>query len=719
MEAASPPSLRSLQGYRSTRSLRSMKEPEQLLEDILRQTLYAMGLDEEDVSKVDELIKKLKQEKTLPKETEKEKEEPQQERVSHKTPKSPGGTLKVRSWRSGASHEGGSHRLLSPKTRRRLSLNPADKQMVTKIGSNRKKSIPKVPAPDLEPKMRILKGLKRDISMFLERSSRGHGITHAQAIVRGWLVRRRLAKLDLEFVKQRNRVITDLFKTELEYKLILDTLIIRYLRPLRDQQIVTIEELSLLFCNIETIASVHNAFILNLQMEMEQWPVVNLRSLATIFYDFIVGLESYTQYAYNYKTGQDAYANLRKKQKFASYLNKVEEEAGEDEVVSLTALTMAPLNRIRKYSQYFEQLLPFAKEGEEEQEVLKELCEEMTHTHEFVNQCLSRSPELQELRNIQEKLVGKNKPGLLVPGRNLIKEGSVRAFLYKHGASKKYSKRYLFLFTDMFILCKRLENKFFRVQHSVSLKAAFLYDVADKTKAKNVWRVKNGQDNYYFCGRSPAEKEEWLKAFKQAVPKGKTLKATSAQFLSVLEHKQGFKVFLEFLKSELSAENLLFWDAVRKLNELERLDEQTLIEDWGPDVNRQGLIQEKARTIYAKYVARGAPREVNIPSHIQSKLISLFHAEHMGTPSSPSPSKRNKEYSSPLEPLRPKTSKEAPTVDAHVFDDAQEAVFACMLQDPYPRFQKTDRYLELVKEVLDGRLKKKAEDLAWSQIIGI
>ncbi|KAJ0065604.1 hypothetical protein NL108_013631 [Boleophthalmus pectinirostris] len=118
----------------------------------------------------------------------------------------------------------------------------------------------------------------------------------------------------------------------------------------------------------------------------------------------------------------------------------------------------------------------------------------------------------------------------------------------------------------------------------------------------------------------------------------------SESFDQLLQCKTGLLVFEEFLRSEYSEENLLFYldcEAFRNLP---------------PESDRTA----PARRIYREYVASGAPRQINIDCVIQAEIRSSL--------SDPGP---------------------------ECFSSAQRTVHALMENDSYPRFLKSPLYQAL------------------------
>nr|XP_055057959.1 regulator of G-protein signaling 20 isoform X1 [Misgurnus anguillicaudatus] len=110
----------------------------------------------------------------------------------------------------------------------------------------------------------------------------------------------------------------------------------------------------------------------------------------------------------------------------------------------------------------------------------------------------------------------------------------------------------------------------------------------------------------------------------------------------------GRSAFRQFLRTEFSEENMLFWLAC---------------EEFTKETNKS-LIEEKARVIYEDYISILSPKEVSLDSRVREVI------------------NRNM-----LEPT------------SHTFDDAQLQIYTLMQRDSYPRFMNSQFYKNLLNTV--------------------
>ncbi|XP_035263192.1 regulator of G-protein signaling 17-like isoform X4 [Anguilla anguilla] len=121
--------------------------------------------------------------------------------------------------------------------------------------------------------------------------------------------------------------------------------------------------------------------------------------------------------------------------------------------------------------------------------------------------------------------------------------------------------------------------------------------------------------------------------------------AWSRSFEKMMYTQEGRAIFGEFLRSEYSEENLLFWLACEDLKQEKNLP----------------VISEKARIIYEDYVSILSPKEVSLDSRVRENIN-----KHLAEPSS------------------------------ELYQEAQLQIYTLMQRDSFPRFLNSSIYRKLV-----------------------
>ncbi|XP_068602571.1 regulator of G-protein signaling 19 isoform X2 [Brachionichthys hirsutus] len=130
-----------------------------------------------------------------------------------------------------------------------------------------------------------------------------------------------------------------------------------------------------------------------------------------------------------------------------------------------------------------------------------------------------------------------------------------------------------------------------------------------------------------------------------AKPSAEEVRVWSQSFDTLMRNPAGRNVFREFLRTEYSEENMLFWLACEELKQ---------------EVSRSA-IEEKARSIYEDYVSILSPKEVSLDARVREVI--------------------NRRMQEPT---------------PRAFEDAQMQIYTLMHRDSYPRFLSSAVYGSLV-----------------------
>ncbi|CAH6777344.1 Rgs20 [Phodopus roborovskii] len=126
--------------------------------------------------------------------------------------------------------------------------------------------------------------------------------------------------------------------------------------------------------------------------------------------------------------------------------------------------------------------------------------------------------------------------------------------------------------------------------------------------------------------------------------------AWAQSFDNLMVTPAGRNAFREFLRTEFSEENMLFWMACEELKR---------------EANKS-TIEEKAKIIYEDYISILSPKEVSLDSRVREGI--------------------NRNMVDPSQ---------------HIFDDAQLQIYTLMHRDSYPRFMNSTVYKDLLTSLTE------------------
>ncbi|KAJ8033234.1 Regulator of G-protein signaling 20 [Holothuria leucospilota] len=139
---------------------------------------------------------------------------------------------------------------------------------------------------------------------------------------------------------------------------------------------------------------------------------------------------------------------------------------------------------------------------------------------------------------------------------------------------------------------------------------------------------------------------EMLNGDANETPTLEEIRSWAQSFDAVMKSARGRKKFREFLRSEYSEENLMFWLACEDLQK----------------ESNSACVEEKARLIYEDFISILSPKEVSLDSKVR-EAVNL----NMTTP------------------------------DIHTFDEAQQQIYILMHRDSFPRFVNSKMFRNLME----------------------
>ncbi|XP_075761442.1 regulator of G-protein signaling 3 isoform X3 [Pelodiscus sinensis] len=169
-----------------------------------------------------------------------------------------------------------------------------------------------------------------------------------------------------------------------------------------------------------------------------------------------------------------------------------------------------------------------------------------------------------------------------------------------------------------------------------------------KKRSKNLAKdMKNRLGIFRRRNESPGGNPKLDKAVKSLKPSPEEALKWGESLERLLQHKYGLAAFRAFLRTEFSEENLEFWLACEEYKK----------------IKSQSKMVSKAKKVFAEYIAIQSCKEVNLDSY-----------------------------------TRDHTKENLQTVTRSCFDLAQKRIYGLMEKDPYPRFLRSELYLDLIHQ---------------------
>lgn len=145
------------------------------------------------------------------------------------------------------------------------------------------------------------------------------------------------------------------------------------------------------------------------------------------------------------------------------------------------------------------------------------------------------------------------------------------------------------------------------------------------------------------------------------IPTELRVKKWAISFFNLVKDEQGLREFEDFLRKEYSLENIRFWKEVEDMKN-------------GP----RSAIETKVEWICREFLSKTSPKEINVDSKTL-EIVNKSREEMRGKPES----------------MR------------YILDPAQEHIYLLMKKDSYPRFLRSEQYINLKEMAHNQPLKKR------------
>lgn len=226
-----------------------------------------------------------------------------------------------------------------------------------------------------------------------------------------------------------------------------------------DPDVISEQEVDALFSNIESIYS----FSKTLYKDLRRLNTGPNTTVGDIFLRNAPVMRMYTVYVNNYDNGNATLVECKKRSQFNALIDANNQIAGV--ATDLSAFLILPVQRPPRYEMLLTVVLKNTPEDHPEFEVLSLACKKIKEINDEINEAKRAADGRAYLFRIQKQL--SNKPPELViiaPHRKLIKEGSIGRINNK---TKKCENRFVFLFSDMFVVSKERGSSYLYKYHSI------------------------------------------------------------------------------------------------------------------------------------------------------------------------------------------------------------------------------------------------------------
>eukprot|EP01128_Nolandella_sp_AFSM9_P008660 TRINITY_DN5350_c0_g1_i1.p1 TRINITY_DN5350_c0_g1~~TRINITY_DN5350_c0_g1_i1.p1 ORF type:complete len:1286 (-),score=427.02 TRINITY_DN5350_c0_g1_i1:177-3959(-) len=342
-------------------------------------------------------------------------------------------------------------------------------------------------------------------------------------------------------LSSRQRIVKSIVESERVYVEDLERIVQWYKKPLEEQGFLALNEIELVFSNVEDIFKAHSKLITELekstQAGINDWEV----EMGPFFQNVIPDLTLYGTYSDGHDASIESVTNFRaKKPQFEKHVlevSRLPECAGR----SLKAFLVKPIQRICKYPVFIKSLLANTPDNHHDRLAIVQALSAFENIVVRVNSSKDQSANFGNLARFDDLISG-YPVNIVQPGRRFLNEVKVLRAVAKKN-SIQYVRRsdgtpsVLVLFSDKLLLCIPSKGYKKREKHSLNFKREILLqhlvviDSEFKSSDHDISILLETSDEkrktsiLYF--ESPEMKKEWYKLLRTSCGKAKLAAANN------------------------------------------------------------------------------------------------------------------------------------------------------------------------------------------------
>jgi len=313
----------------------------------------------------------------------------------------------------------------------------------------------------------------------------------------------------------RRQIINEIVDTEEDYVGNLDIIVEKFLKPIKEYKMMNMEEIALVFSNIELVKDANEAILFEMQRLRNEPPLDAM--VGSIFHSERVEyfVQVYTHYCLGQQQAVAAYNSSFKKN--SKFRNMVERGLIDDDCRGLDLITflVMPVQRLCKYPLLLRELVKHTREDHPDYNSLVNTIDTMSQLVTLVNQSARESENLQKILEIEGSLTHANHLKLIIPGRKFVREGKLTKISGSH-----VQERQFFLFNDILIYAKpALVKKQFEFKGLIPINRLVVRDLSNSSSRKNaieLWRI-DLKKKYIVYSEEASVKAEWMRDLEAAV----------------------------------------------------------------------------------------------------------------------------------------------------------------------------------------------------------
>ncbi|XP_030306178.1 LOW QUALITY PROTEIN: rho guanine nucleotide exchange factor 11 [Calypte anna] len=343
----------------------------------------------------------------------------------------------------------------------------------------------------------------------------------------------------------RQEVINELFATEGSHLRILRVLDLLFYQRMRKENLLSREELALLFPNLSDLIDIHNSLSESMKKLREEGPII--KEIGDLMLSRFDGLakEEIQQVAADFCSYQSIALELiktkqRKETRFQIFMQEAESNP-QCRRLQLKDLIISEMQRLTKYPLLLENIIKHTEAGTSEQEKLCRARDQCRDILKYVNEAVKRAENRHRLEGYQKRLdatplertsnpLAAEFKNLDLTSRRMIHEGPLTWRVSKD----KTVDLHVLLLEDLLVLLQKQDEKLVLKCHSktalgssenkqtfspvLKLNSVLIRSVAtDKRALFIICTSELGPQIYELVALTSSEKNTWMEVLEKAV----------------------------------------------------------------------------------------------------------------------------------------------------------------------------------------------------------
>ncbi|KAI9564736.1 hypothetical protein GHT06_008477 [Daphnia sinensis] len=279
-----------------------------------------------------------------------------------------------------------------------------------------------------------------------------------------------------------------------------------------------------MFSNIKSLFKLHHDFFLpRLEERLRDWEDQEQeeRRIGDIMTSFAPFLKMYAEYVRNFDHATNLISSMSlKSPRFLAIVDEIQQlpQCGH---LSLQHHMLTPIQRVPRYEMLLRDYLRRLPENSADRAETEKALHLVSTAANHANEAMKKIDQFKQLLEIQESLGGA--VDLVSPTRELVKEGKIVKISARSG---DHQERYLFLFTDLLLLCspRLIPNRViggaglppYRVRARFTVSNVEVLE-GDNLETANTFYLREGAKTVELYTGTQEEKEAWIDALDAAM----------------------------------------------------------------------------------------------------------------------------------------------------------------------------------------------------------